>query len=623
MNLVKLSGKCFVTLGLCVSLCINSFVFAVADLSPEDVTTNPTSETAESSLLPFDQNASTGNGTAPVDAENIEGFQLNNENGDFPATDAFNGGYVTTTDGKAILVDGRPVLQERMEDGSPRFRIPEDGNGVLGLCDGLAGAVCLPSNLNKFTYQDPDEIPLVLMTYNQHKYNTEGIGTDSSVITDNNTQTNQSVPIPDLTQNDPGTTAPSVREACSSAAKSGSPLPSLSSGCIEAANEYLDEPIPHYCANDFMGPTMPSQAQSCADNSQVKYCFDSHQFVFADQDSKVSETKDDEDDKASDLEADKPEGDADPAESDAEEVGRDAEEALEEVEKDTEAEVNEVPRESIQEDSANQDQIINESQGVGIEDLNGQAERDSSTTNTASSTPHDIQILYGEDEDVNSDEDDKMPDVVTNEESVSGGFIDNNSDWFTDDGDLVDPDDFENKIPDDVELSEMEDILGLESIAEQADAEQQSLKSIEEYQEGASPTTDDVSNKSEVSPELDTMDVESLQIDLNAADEGIDALKKGLSIVDEKTGVKIIKSKDGFIAGTFSLKKKSDTQNQDNKLKLISGMNKEELMDRFNLSEDELDEKLSKCANFERKPTAAECLKEDASLFGELLIRQD
>ena len=81
------------------------------------------------------------------------------------------------------------------------------------------------------------------------------------------------------------------------------------------------------------------------------------------------------------------------------------------------------PRESIQEDSANQDQIINESQGVGIEDLNGQAERDSSTTNTASSTPHDIQILYGEDEDVNSDEDDKMPDVVTNEESVSGGFI--------------------------------------------------------------------------------------------------------------------------------------------------------------------------------------------------------
>tara|TARA_B100000674_G_C37959366_1_gene971182 strand:+ start:1160 stop:3025 length:1866 start_codon:yes stop_codon:yes gene_type:complete len=617
MSSIKLLGNVFLILVLGSILSLNSVLYAVADSSSAGTQNNSIIDSVESSLVLTDNNASVGSGTAPVDAENIKGFQMNNENGDIPAPGVFISGYVTTTDGKAILVDGRPVLQEKMEDGTPRFTIPEDGNGVLGLCDGLGG-VCVPSNLNKFTYSEPDEVPLVLMTYNQHIYDTEGIGTDSSVSTGNNTQVDQITTMPDLTQNDPGTTTPSTREECASAAQSGSPLPSLSSGCIQAANEHLDEAIPEYCASDFMGPTLPSQTKACADNSQVKNSADSHEFIFANQDNKESKAKtDDKDSEKSNEE------NTDPAESDAEEVGREAEEALEKIENDTESKAKEAPQESFQEDSANQDLDVDESKGAPIEALNGEGGEESSSSKSASSTPQDIKIMYGDDENISSDEDDSMSDNITNEEPRNGGFIDNNSDWFTDDGDMVDPDDFENKVADDEELSEMDRILGLEDAAEKARKSKSLEKPEEEQQEGASPSTGDVSINSGSSSKKDKMDVESLKINLNAADEDIDAVKMGLSVVDEKTGVKIIQSKDGFMAETFSLKTNSDSQTGDNKQKLISSMNEEELMNRFNLSEDELEEKLSRCNNLKPKPSPADCLKEDASLFGELLIRQD
>ena len=126
-------------------------------------------------------------------------------------------------------------------------------------------------------------------------------------------------------------------------------------------------------------------------------------------------------------------------------------------------------------------------------------------------TPADIQLLYGDDEGVSSDEDDSMDDNVNDEEPVSGGFISNNSDWFNDDGTLTDPDDFENRAADEDEFSDMEDLLGLKDLGKDA-AKEELDKPIEVKQETASPSTGDVSLNAETSSkDNEDLDVESLK----------------------------------------------------------------------------------------------------------------
>ena len=73
--------------------------------------------------------------------------------------------------------------------------------------------------------------------------------------------------------------------------------------------------------------------------------------------------------------------------------------------------------------------------------------------------------------------------------------------------------------------------------------------------------------------------------------------------------MKIVKTEDGFIAETFSLKENSEADGQNSEVKLISKMDKEELMNRFNLSEDELDKKLQECKEANPKAKNADCFK--------------
>jgi len=219
-------------------------------------------------------------------------------------------------------------LQEAMEDGSLRFQIIEDGNGVKGFCDGLA-QTCVPSNLNKFSYKNPDDIPIVLMTYNQHKYDTEGVGQSAYENTESDPQPIQSEISADLTQNVPGTTEPSMREECKNAAKSGASLPSLSSGCIDAANPHLDAPIPSHCATDFLGPLSPSQDQTCSKHSEVRKSAESHEFLFNKPASSKAKNSDDEETEVKDTDQTvSDDRSKDAAENDADIVGNDAEEAL-------------------------------------------------------------------------------------------------------------------------------------------------------------------------------------------------------------------------------------------------------------------------------------------------------
>ena len=587
------------------------------ELHTDETQNEVISEENESDILGADFNASTGDIDAVEDAESIESFQMNENR-------ATIGGYVTNNDGKAILVDGRPVLQEAMVDGSLRFQIIEDGNGVKGFCDGLA-QTCVPSNLNKFSYKNPDDIPIVLMTYNQHKYDTEGVGQSAYENTESDPQPIQSEISADLTQNVPGTTEPSMREECKNAAKSGASLPSLSSGCIDAANPHLDAPIPSHCATDFLGPLSPSQDQTCSKHSEVRKSAESHEFLFNKPASSKAKNSDDEETEVKDTDqtvSDDKSKDA--AENDADIVGNDAEEALKKVEDAAknapEKGANEL--ESFQESSANESAGVDESVGLGMESLDPTTIPNESAENIENTTPEDMKLLYGDD-DVSADEDDSMGDNVNNEDLGNGGFFENNSDWFNDDGTLTDPDDFENKAADEDELSNMEDLLGLTDLAKDAGQEKEA-QSLEVLQENASPTTGDVRIDAESSSqENENLDVESLKINLNAVDEDIDAKKQKLSVIDEKTGVKIVETKDGFIAQTFSIKSNPESQNKDDEVKLISKMNKEELMDRFNLSEDELEDKLQKCKEINPSTKDSDCLKEDATLFGDLLIKQD
>ncbi len=608
MDSIRYLGKSFLVIGLAFSLASNTSFYA-----------DPELHTDGTEIISADFNASTGDEDKADNAESIEGFRIDEKDADLS-------GYVTNLDGKAILVDGRPVLQEEMENGLPRFQISEDGNGVKGLCDGL-DQTCMPSSLNQFTYEEPDQIPIILITHNQHKYDTEGVGTSAYGSADSDPQPTQPVISADLTQNDPGTTAPSLREECKIAAKAGSSLPSLSSGCIDAANPHLSKPIPSHCATDFIGPTMPAQDQTCKKHSEVKKSADSHQFVgdkSNDIESDRTKKKENEIEGSESVEVD--EKSKEDVEKDAEAVGSDAEEALKKVEDGEKSAPNKRmdELESYQEDSANGNSSVDETKGIGLENLNPQISKDDSAENSDSSTPEDIKILYGDDESIGADEDDSMDDNVNNEETQGGGFFENNSDWFNDDGTLTDPDDFENKTPDSDELSDMEDLLGLGDLGKEA-SEDKALKSGPEVeQEDSSPSTGDVSIDSEQSLKSDeNLDVESLKINLNAVDEGVDPKQHKLSRVDEKTGVKIVKTKDGFIAKTFSLKNSANSQSEDDEVKLISKMNKEELMDRFNLSEDELEDKLEKCKEINPKTKDSDCLKEDASLFGDLLIKQD
>ena len=619
MNSVTYLGKSFFILVLSFSLASIHFLHADPELHSDETQNASILQDGDTEIIAQDFNASTGGVDTAEDALSIDAFMTNLPNQNPNPI----GGYVTNTNGKAILVDGRPVLQEAMEDGQPRFQIIEDGNGVKGFCDGL-DQTCLPSNLNKFSYEDPDKIPIVLMTYNQHKYDTEGVG-ESAYANVEDPQPVQPEINTDLTQNEPGTTTPSMREECRNAAKAGSALPSLSRGCIDAANDHLSKPIPTHCATDFIGPLSPSQDQTCSKHSEVKKSAESHEFLGDEtQGSKAKKRNEEEQSKNTDKEESDTKS-KDEAEKDAESVGNDADEALNKVEEDSKA----APEKRLdgpevqQEDSANQNSAVNESLGLGMEEINPTSISDKPAEPSQSTTPEDIQNLYGDDPVINSDEDDSMADNVNNEEPTSGGFFSNNSDWFDDDGTLTDPDDFENKAADDDEYSDMEDLLGLGDLGQDA-AKEEAERSNEVKQESASPSTGDVSIDNQRNPKSnENLDVESLKINLNAADEDVDTEKLKLSVVDEKTGVKIVKTENGFIAKTFSLKNNADLHNQEDEVKLISRMDKEELMDRFNLSEDELDAKLKECKKTNPKAKNSDCLKEDATLFGDLLIKQD
>ena len=190
------------------------------------------------------------------------------------------------------------------------------------------------------------------------------------------------------------------------------------------------------CASDFIGPKMPGQDQTCSKHSEVRKSAEAHLFLDGEPDSKAQKT----DEKKENESADQDESKSlskDEAEEAAETVGNDADEALDKVEESSKAapeeELNQ--REVQQEDSANADSVVNESVGVEIDSLNPAAVSDEPAEVSDSTTPADIQLLYGDDEGVSSDEDDSMDDNVNDEEPVSGGFISNNSDWFNDDVD--------------------------------------------------------------------------------------------------------------------------------------------------------------------------------------------
>ena len=110
---------------------------------------------------------------------------------------------------------------------------------------------------------------------------------------------------------------------------------------------------------------------------------------------------------------------------------------------------------------------------------------------------------------------------------------------------------------------------------------------------------------------------------MNAADKDVDVKKQELSRVNDKTGVKIVKTEDGLLLRLFLLKENSEADGQNSEVKLISKMDKEELMNRFNLSEDELDKNFRSVEANPKAKKNADCLKEDATLFGDLLIKQD
>ena len=162
-NMVK-----FYNLVLSFGLSSSSYLYADPELHTDETQSIAESQNEETDLISAEFNASTGSDDTAEDSASIDVIKVKQN-------DTAVGGYVTNSDGKAIMVDGRPVLQEKLEDGQPRFAVMEDENGVQGFCDGLSQR-CVPSNLNQFTYKDPNEVPIILITYNQHIYETEGIG---------------------------------------------------------------------------------------------------------------------------------------------------------------------------------------------------------------------------------------------------------------------------------------------------------------------------------------------------------------------------------------------------------------------------------------------------------------
>ena len=132
-----------------------SYLYADPELHTDETQNTAESQNEETDLISAEFNASTGSEDTAEDSASIDVIKVKQN-------DTAVGGYVTNNDGKAIMVDGRPVLQEKLEDGQPRFAVMEDENGVHGFCDGLSKR-CVPSNLNQFTYKDPNEVPIILI----------------------------------------------------------------------------------------------------------------------------------------------------------------------------------------------------------------------------------------------------------------------------------------------------------------------------------------------------------------------------------------------------------------------------------------------------------------------------
>lgn len=546
--------------------------------------------------------------------------------------------YLLTPEGKAVLVDGRPVYNELLEDGRPRFTVATDDETgrVFGYCDELS--ICYPVGSPALSYQNPDEIPLVIKSYNQHIYDTEGKGQTAYPEKDSETtpqQSNESetlnnssqVQVPDPTQNDPGTITPVERKECANAASNGAALPNLSSGCIDSANKQLspENQIPGHCASDFAGPLLPAQSSQCAKNPHVKKSADS--FLFAEaastDKSKESKDKDDEEDGTKNPHLD--EDSIEPKKS-VEEVADAADEALDEVENNKDSigvdnEQSDESNDTPESESRDADEV-DESRGAGIESIAESSVEGSDTKDEPKkevSDPNEMPEWLRLDP-KDSDEDDTTDDSVSNDEVkplAGSGFWDRNKDFEEDD-------DLESEPGTSDEFKEMEDLLGLDSSEAEKPDKVEKVKeedlSEKKQQLGKVDRNEPNSESQQESDDSKVDDVDALKEELNAADGDIDFEKENLTYYDEKTGVKILrKNKEGFIAKTVKDKSKSD--------KKVSGLDEKYLMERFSLTKDELRERVEVC----RRPGVEthlitkdieRCLENDVSLFGDSLIMQ-
>lgn len=548
--------------------------------------------------------------------------------------------YLLTPEGKAVLVEGRPIYNELLEDGRPRFTVATDDETgrVFGYCDELS--LCYPVGSPALSYEDPDEIPLVIKSYNQHIYDTEGKGQTAFPEKDSElgpeqpneveTSGNSSqVKVPDPTQNDPGTISPAARKKCADAASNGSALPNLSSGCIESANKQLspEKQIPNHCGSDFVGPLSLAQTSECAKNPHVKKSADSFMFAEAASDDKSKESKAKNTDEETIDKDEKADDDSINAEKSVDDVADTAEKTLDEVEnnKDAVGVDNEQSNEgnnSLGNDSKTANGV-DESQGVGIESIAESSEEGSNNKDKPKkeiSDPNEMPEWLRLDP-KNSDEDDTTDDSVSNDEvrPMGGtGFWDRNKDFEEDDDDL------ESEPGTADEYDEMEDLLGLDSSeAGKPDKVEKSKEEVlpENQQQPTEVARNESNSESqEESDDSKLDDVEALKEELNAADGDLDVKKENLSYYDKKTGVKILrKNKAGFIAKTVIDKHKSS--------KKVSGLDEKYLMERFSLTKDELRERVEVC----RRPgvetrlltkEVEKCLENDVSLFGDSLIMQ-
>ena len=500
--------------------------------------------------------------------------------------------FLTNEDGKVITIDGKPLSANEVGK-DPRYTIHETADGMVQITDNEKG-ICY--NPNAVELKDPSDVPIITRTYEDYIAG----GTEDQTPTPP-----PSLPV-DLTSGAPETSETGDYNQCKRAGVNGDLAPNGSQGCLDGYNAGVltagrEDFIPSACKEGFIGPPNLGDAEKCQSMIAQESPSITRRDEATEGDKPDTTPRSDESQNQSNSDGDgEEENSSTPEAAVSDEGGKDQPSSDEDG------------KDQPSSDEGGKDQLNSEesnpaeARGEPIESIaSTQENQDQMGASSAPTEAEAPSVAVPEDNGLERD-DDREPEP----QIASNRFYDPMAD--------DDEREFDEQSPEDLDPESQQDgddfFKDYDQMAK--DAQKAEAEGIQSPSEGIQqPNSDTIEAPTPQQPQA-PFTVSSLNGDLADAEEKVGSLKDDKGVIKAK-----VNSKGQVVMGIIIEKDKDSSDKE-----AFEPKTKEQLMDKFSLSEDEFEEQKSACLpqiSAKKVDSLEQCFKEDPKNFGNLVIQTD